>query len=528
MRLPRIELPTLAAILALTLGGVVYPLTDSDYFWHLRTGYLILESGSIPTQDPYSFTAPGARWEVQGWLFDLMMAWVHRGMGDTGLRLFFSFWIVGAFAVVHRCVRVYVADTTRALPLTLASAAGAAMYFVARPLVATLFGFALTLLLLLKHRKSGRKAWLLGIPVLMAAWGNLHYGFVTGLGLIGLVSVADLLSRAMPIDGARVDRGCLTPGLFVLLMLSSLLALGANPAGYGVLTTMLEMTRLSAGSVVIEWQSPDFHLPGPLAFLLPVGLAILAHALGRRRPDWFDLVLLFALTGGALYSMRHMPLAAIALAAVLARGFSAWAPLPWLNRWVALLPESLRTRGGEDLGDRAYALNLAIGIAGILAILAARPLVEDWYQARFRKAVPVRATEFIEAHRLSGPILNDYAAGGYLIWRLYPDRKVFIDGRYTPYPPRVFADYQRIVGMGEGWLQLLDGYRIQTLLLRNPQAGIAQALVASGRFRLVHQDEDFGVLVRSEVPLAAPAAISRDPAPSRRSDRGFVGAETGS
>lgn len=501
MSLPRFELPAVAAILALALGGIAYPLIDYDFFWHLRTGYLILENGAIPTRDPYSFTASGVPWEVQGWLFDFAIAWIHRLMGDTGLRLFFSLWIVAVFATVHRTVRLYVTDTSRALPLTLASAAGASMYFVARPLVATLLGFALTLFLLLKHRRTGSPGWLLGIPVVMAGWVNLHFGFVTGLGLIVLVFVSDLASRAMPIEGALGERARLTPALFVGVVLASLIALGANPQGYGVLGTTVEMTRLSASSMVVEWQSPDFHLPGPLAFLMPLALAILAHALARRRPDWVDLVLLFAMTGGALYSMRHIPLAAIVLAAVLARGFSGWNPLPWSNRWVALLPASFRKRGGEDLGDRAYVLNLVISIVGVLAILAARPLVDEWQDKRLHKAVPVQATDFVDANGLSGPLLNEYATGGYLIWRLHPDRKVFIDGRYTPYPAHVIGDYLRMVNINQGWLELLERYGIQTILVRNPLAGFAQALVESGRFRMVHQDEHFGVLVRSGLPL---------------------------
>lgn len=499
MRLPRLELPAVAAILAVTLGCVAYPLSDYDFFWHLRTGYLILESGSIPNQDPYSFTAHGAPWEVQGWLFDLAMAYVHQGMGDTGLRLFFALWVVAALWVVHATVRLHLSDTSRALPVTLACAAGASMYFVARPLVATLVGFAFTLFLLLKYRRTGRAVWLFGIPVVMAVWVNLHFGFVTGLGLIGLVFLGDTLSRGMPIDGAPFDKGRFTPALFMGVMLASFVALGANPDGYGALATMLEMTRLSAGSVVVEWQSPDFHLPGPMGFLLPVALAILANALSRRRPDWIDLVLFFAMTGGALYSMRHMPLAAIALAPVIARGFAGWSPLPWSNRWLASLPASLRRRGGEDLGDRAYPLNIALGVLGVLAILAVRPLIQGWQDTRLRMAIPVEATEFLESRQLPGPILNEYATGGYLIWRLHPDWKVFVDGRYTPYPPQVIGDYMRMVHIGRGWMQLLDRYGIQTVLARAPDAGFAQALVSSGRFRLVYQDAQFGVLIRSEL-----------------------------
>jgi hypothetical protein len=42
---------------------------------------------------------------------------------------------------------------------------------------------------------------------------------------------------------------------------------------------------------------------------------------------------------------------------------------------------------------------------------------------------PVQASDFISSHKLAGNMYNDYTWGGYLIWRLGPERKVFIDGR---------------------------------------------------------------------------------------------------
>jgi hypothetical protein len=47
----------LAAIaVALVLVGLAHGLTDADYFWHLTTGRLIVQSGSVPNVDPFSFT----------------------------------------------------------------------------------------------------------------------------------------------------------------------------------------------------------------------------------------------------------------------------------------------------------------------------------------------------------------------------------------------------------------------------------------------------------------------------------------
>ncbi|MFC1509822.1 tetratricopeptide repeat protein [Candidatus Omnitrophota bacterium] len=42
---------------------------------------------------------------------------------------------------------------------------------------------------------------------------------------------------------------------------------------------------------------------------------------------------------------------------------------------------------------------------------------------------PKKAVDFIIEHKIKGPIFNCFNIGGYLIWRLYPTHRVFIDGR---------------------------------------------------------------------------------------------------
>ena len=44
-----------------------------DYWWALRTGKLILETGAIPSIDPYSFTSLGSRWIDIHWLHQIGM-----------------------------------------------------------------------------------------------------------------------------------------------------------------------------------------------------------------------------------------------------------------------------------------------------------------------------------------------------------------------------------------------------------------------------------------------------------------------
>src|SRR6185295_7746073 len=41
---------------------------QSDTWWLLRTGQLIVATGQVPTTDPFSWTMPGASWPNHEWL----------------------------------------------------------------------------------------------------------------------------------------------------------------------------------------------------------------------------------------------------------------------------------------------------------------------------------------------------------------------------------------------------------------------------------------------------------------------------
>src|SRR5687767_595599 len=62
-------------------------LVDPDLWWHIRTGGVIAETGSIPRSDIYSFTAPGRRWVVQEWGSELILHWIRQAFGLYGIHV---------------------------------------------------------------------------------------------------------------------------------------------------------------------------------------------------------------------------------------------------------------------------------------------------------------------------------------------------------------------------------------------------------------------------------------------------------
>src|SRR5687767_14158150 len=62
------------AFLALTFLLGVFPLKDTDFWWHLRTGDLIRQTGRVPTTDLYTFTVPDKPWIDLHWSFQVALS----------------------------------------------------------------------------------------------------------------------------------------------------------------------------------------------------------------------------------------------------------------------------------------------------------------------------------------------------------------------------------------------------------------------------------------------------------------------
>src|ERR687884_1764760 len=62
-------------------------LAESDTFWEIRTGQLILAAHRIPRTDPFSWTAYGRPWHPNSWGFDVLLAPAYRLCRPTALGL---------------------------------------------------------------------------------------------------------------------------------------------------------------------------------------------------------------------------------------------------------------------------------------------------------------------------------------------------------------------------------------------------------------------------------------------------------
>ena len=69
--------------------------------------------------------------------------------------------------------------------------------------------------------------------------------------------------------------------------------------------------------------------------------------------------------------------------------------------------------------------------------------------------------EFIRSSQINGPVFNNFDIGSYLIWQLFPQQKVFVDGRPEAYPASFFKKiYRPMQADGEIWKQKSGEYGI--------------------------------------------------------------------
>lgn len=473
---------TIRRVVPIVLFSMVFVLAvrqsvsvDPDLWWHLKAGQQIIDTRSIPHTDDYSFTKQGSEWVAHEWLSEVIMQAIYRVTGLTGLVTIFSLIIVIALWLIYRrCEgRPYAAS----IAIVLAAAASSPLFGV-RPQMLTLL-LASVYIALLEQFDTRRIWWL--VP-LMLLWVNLHAGFALGLALIGLYIVRAVL------DG---EWNQVRPLIIVLLLCIAVVPL--NPNGFRMFSYPLEtLTSPSMAAFIQEWASPDFHKSTylPLALLMLSTFAAMALSPKRPRPGEIFLVLITAI--GALRSVRHIPIFSLFAAPVLAKHLWAMAQD---RGWDKLLT------GAEA---RPTGLKLLINIMLLLAPVALA-VTRVWdFASHQRKYVtlrnPVAAVEFLKSQHLPGLIYNRYGWGGYLIYQLYPEYRVYIDGRADVYGDTFFTEAMRVYDGVGNWKEPLDRYGIQTVII-DPDVALATVIRNDNAWSKVYEDDQAVIFIRRKNEL---------------------------
>jgi len=452
--------------LSLTLMPLLFiafllPLTPQDYWWYLRLGQDILQSGSIPTVDTYSYTQAGAPFFYQSWLAAVLF-WKIYQSGGFLLTFFVRGLIVGiTYAFVWLIARDTGAGPKLASLLTLLAALAGSSNWAFRPQLFTYPLFVIALFVLHKWT-HGKNKGLWTLPVLALLWVNLHGSFPL---LFILIFFAIIFG-----SGDR-KRLLIVSGL-------SVLAIFINPHGIETFGYVQNMLSSQSNQFSVEW-APMIN-SGWQANLLFAWLLVFAVfvSLSSQKLSSLDWAYFLSFGWLALSGMRYVIwflFILVVLTASLISGLGA------------LFPERPAQRENPKL-------NIFLTVLLLLLPLIVLPGIRDaWWASApqpYSDANPVNATKWLDEHpEIEGPLFSDFSHSSYLIFAL-PSRPVWIDPRFELYPPEQWQIYSKIASASAHWHSLLDEEGINLVMLSpGGEPALINAMRESAQWCEDYQDE---------------------------------------
>lgn len=513
-------------ILPITLLAL-YPAKFEDYdiWFHLTYGREYVQNLSWTLDhSQFSWTPAHNEWTYVTWIGSGLLFLTHAAAGVTGLCLLQ--WLV--FIGMLSCLILYARASGFRINVTMLTALVLIMstirilsVYIKPEMFTSLFFFAATVIYF--HGKQSEKRNFFWVyPLLFLVWVNTHGGVIVGMGFLGMIlgleTVARLFFPGQAMPWPRYKRLALFACLAVLATL-------INPHGIFYHLQVFGKWIFGTSEVMVYHQQVAAY-EGFWAHL----------TFANKRVYWiisgWSLVIMAAsfvvLAADHLLRKKTLPLAILVInvffflfSMSLARAIIFYPPI-----WFCSMIYLLRQRGAFNLPRLAAPVALlafmALNAVAFLTLLVVEAQ-QSWFGAGMEEYIPVKEVQFIKDNHLPGPILNDYLIGGYMIWTMYPDYKVFIDPRFAPYDKSLLDDYfnmqERYMSRKAGPEILRDKYEFNIALISMNALALTEWLVNSPQWALVYFDKTAVVLMhRSVLHTLSPEARAMDVGPQRFRD----------
>lgn len=446
--------------------AIDFPPGDGDLAWQRWLGNIILTTHHIPRAlGSEAFSAVGAPWTPQEWLFSTMLALA----GERAWPLFAG--IVALCPVSALLLTAYRAVRRGAGPLEVAfiTAAVGTAFFDSFGVRVQVVAWPMLALFLLVLDNEGPWLWA-AVPIAML-WSNLHASVMLAPILAGTVAFARLLE----------DRSW-TPRVARSVLVSAAVgvAICCNPMGIELPLYALSLFASPIKNYISEWKPTDL---GEYAFsygAFPMLLCALALGVVKpgRKHAAADALLFAAFTCLLFFAARNIAIFAIVAAPMVACALSeVFAPLQ-------------RDVSTERI-DRIMAVALPLFVA-VLASFISFHLLHD--PQRTELTMPFREIDAVAKMPEERRVLcADFAWCSYFL--AIPHEKIFLDGRADPYPPAVWKDFVKVAYLRSGWKGVLENYRVDTVISARASA-LDQALRVTSPWKEVTHDQKFRLWVR--------------------------------
>lgn len=463
------------------------PLFDPDFYWHLKTGFWIWDNGGLPAIDPFSINPQQAdihrtRFILTSyWLFQLLLCGFYKLGGFSGIIIFRFILATILIAVFYRFSvrKSFLAVLAAGIGLTQILEA----HFPERPQFISFICAAILLSAIFtwfRERDKSLAPLLIPLCLTMLLWANTHGGFLLGLILLSFILLAETVKFIHPQFSPLAVREYAT--LAISISAAILISI-ANPNHIYSLEMIVSTGEANSFifTSIDEYSSlyECFKSMGGYEPLIALGTYI------------FAIILLFS-------SQERTNITWIGLLIILGyMGFSHVRYYPFFLISVSLF--AIQYFDVKDIGKAVKFILFSFFIISVALSLSKTPgnlnriSRYGWVPASF---FPVKGCDFINANGMKGNVFTSLNWGGYVIWRLSPQQKVYIDGRQLDHA----RSWEYFYGM-DNWKKIFDKNDIQVVIAPilddlNKPSTLKASLEADSGWRLVNIGNNGAVFIR--------------------------------
>ena len=524
-------------LLVWTFLSLCFPLFDTDFWWHLKTGEWILAGNGIPYVDLYTFRDSDKPWIDLHWGFQVLVTLLFHSGGVPLVTLAKAAVITAAVALSfqaggdHRLV-FWKKVSIWILPIICIVGRGNE-----RPeMLSQLF---LAAWLWIAHRSSSRPNLIWYLPLVQLVWVNCHALFVLGL-VVGFCFGVDALIREIGQGRMGLEPRSEKPELSSLWIVAGLVAAACLINPYfeeGALFPLTLFRKFSVEKEFYRRNIGEFRPPIDFILLFGVNNIYLLSELLVWIMTSFSFVWLFFSKG------RWSPFRLLLFA-----GFShlAWQMSRNTNIF-AIVSGVIACQNFADAGEAvtpsAVSKTLPVEIrrtqwlcAAIIGLCLA--VVTGWWNEIGEKNKPFRLGDaprwFIhDAAKFAGQpgfpdqaFVSNIGQAEVYVYHNGPKRRVFMDARLEVCTQRTFELYNSVLAdMATGstrWHSLFPAELPVVILDSRTSRPAIGGLLNSPTWRLVFADSAGAVfLSRSKadqlnLPMADPEPLMYPDGPPRR------------
>ena len=424
-------------LLFLIFIGFFHPISSitQDLGRHLTTGEIILNTYSVPKTNLFSYTYPNFPFINHHWLSEVLYKILFQVTGFYGLLILNTILILLSFGLVLW----YALKKTNPLSLFFCSLLYIPILFERTDVRPESFSFlflSLFIVILYKNREKFTRLIFL-LPFIELLWVNTHIYFPVGIVIALFFALDYLLLRKFKVSKQTLMLG----SALILTALATLI----NPNGLKGALYPFEVLQ-NYGYSIQENQNIFFlwnysHNPTIIFFGISFILLFLFLVISRKKTRPVDWLLSIFFSILAITAIRNFPLFVFAALIPFAKSFS--------NIELSL-PKYIKT---------------------VFVVFLLGLSVFEAQQIYAKKGFGLGATtgakegvDFFLKNNLKGPIFNNFDIGSYLIYRLYPKEKVFIDGRPEAYPASFLQNKYVPMQLDENKFALADSqYNFKTI-----------------------------------------------------------------